>query len=67
MNKNDKQPFVPAWVWSSGLEEWEPCIMSFADRQLLLLVGKRTWNGKQFEVWHDLLNRYIAFEVEPQV
>ncbi len=50
-----------AWeVWSSGLEEWEPCEVPTAELEFLYV---KTVRGKPYTICRDKLNRYFRYEV----
>ena len=48
------------WVWSSGLEAWEPAILSFNDWTGLRFLHSKTMFGMKVNIFRDSLGRYIA-------
>lgn len=49
-----------AFVWSSGLELWDPIILSDDDRNELTFLYSKTMFEVTVGIFKDPLNRYIC-------
>lgn len=47
------------YIWSSGLEKWQPVILSGIEQKELIFQHIKTWNGIKTIILKDNLNRYI--------
>ena len=50
------------WVWSSGLEEWEPIDMSWSDWVKMTFLYHKTMWGVSIPIFRDSLGRFIAIK-----
>lgn len=54
----------PGFVWSSGLEEWEPIILPQEDFDRLTYLHHKHYQGNSFPIFRDHLGRYISTDTE---
>lgn len=48
------------WVWSRGLEHWEPILLSEDEREELRYLYSKTMFGERVNIYLDPLGRYIC-------